>query len=370
MNFFHTHISPRARTLVQEVLESGWVNEGPMTRRFETALAERLGLSRPVALNSGTAALHLALAVAGVGPGDEVVLPAQTFVATGLVVLMQGGKPVFADVDPLTGNLTAAALERALTPRTRVVIPVHWAGYPCDLDELHAVAGGAGSYRGGLAVVEDAAHALGATYRGRPIGAVSRFTAFSFQAIKHLTTGDGGALACLEGEDERQARARRWFGIDRDRSPASILGEREYDLDVVGYKSHMNDLAAAVGLGNLEDFAERLERRRAIAARYRRELAGLPGLRLPPLAPDRTHAYWLFPVLVEKREAFVRALAGRGVPASVVHRRIDRHRLFGGGRSDLPGQAAYDARQISLPVHEGLTERDVETVIAAVRGGW
>src|SRR5262245_5261985 len=149
MDFFHVHVSPRSRELAGEVLASGWLSEGKMTRRFEEDLSSRLGVLHPVALNSGTAALHLGLALAGVGPGDEVILPPQTFVATGLSVLMHGATPVFADVDPLTGNLTPASFERAITPRSRAVLPVHWGGYPCDMDEINTLA-----KKRGLTVVE------------------------------------------------------------------------------------------------------------------------------------------------------------------------------------------------------------------------
>lgn len=365
MDFFHVHVSTRAKALAAEVLESGWLSEGEMVRRFETELTARLGLLNPVTTNSGTAAMHLGLAIAGVGPGDEVILPPQTFVATGLAVLMLGARPVFADVDPRTGNISPPSIERAITLRTRAVLPVHWGGYPCDLDEINALA-----QRHGLAVIEDAAHALGATYRGRPIGAISRMTAFSFQAIKHLTTGDGGALCCALAGDARAAVARRWFGIDRNDSQPSILGERVFDIDTVGYKSHMNNLAAAVGLGNLEDFPERLARRQATARAYREGLHGVPGLRLPRAEEDRTHACWLFTVLAERREDLIRRLAERGIPASVVHRRIDRYRVFGGERRGLEGQASYDRQQVSIPVHEALTDEEVQSIIAAVRSGW
>lgn len=365
MEFFHAHVSPLAIDLATHVLRSGWLSEGEVVRKFEGALASVLGVRNPVAVNSGTAALHLALAVAGVGRGDEVILPPQTFVATGLVVVMQGATPVFADIEPRTGNLSPASVAGKITPRTRAILPVHWGGYPCDLDEINALA-----RERRIAVVEDAAHALGAVYRGQPIGAVSRFTAFSFQAVKHVTAGDGGALACGDDDDARAAIARRWFGIDRARSQPSILGERLYDIDVVGYKYHMNDLAAAVALGNLEDFPSRLLRRQEIGARYRRELADIPGLELLKLEDDRTHAYWLCTVLVERREAFIRALAARGVPASVVHLRIDRNSVFGGVREDLAGQAEFERRQVAVPLHDGLTDDDVERVVSAIRSGW
>ncbi len=365
MDFFHTDIPPRSIELAVEVLRSGWVSEGRMVKQFEEALADRLRLSHPVAVNSGTAALHLALAVAGVGPGDEVILPAQTFIATGLAVLMQGATCVFADVDPQTGNLDPRSVTAAITPRSKAVMPVHWGGYPCDMDEINDVAS---AY--GLVVVEDAAHALGATYRGRPVGAISHFTAFSFQAVKHLTTGDGGAVCSLDARDAEAARVRRWFGIDRARSTPSILGEREFDVSALGYKYHMNDLAAAVGLGAVEEVPARLARRQEIAARFREGLAGVPGLRLVPCAGDRTHAYWFFTVLVERREEFIRRLAREGIPATVVHQRIDRYSIFGGMRDDLPGQAAFSERQVALPVHHGLSDDDVEKIVATVRSGW
>lgn len=365
ISFFHTHVSAEAVERARTALGTGWVSEGPAVKEFEQALADGLGLKGAVALNSGTSALHLALALAGVGPGDEVILPAQTFVATGLVILMQGAVPVFADIDPETGNLSPAGFARKITPRTKAVMPVHWAGYPCDLDEIGALAA-----KHGLAVIEDAAHALGATYRNRTIGAVSRFTAFSFQAIKHLTTGDGGALCCADPEDERQARVRRWFGIDRASSQPSILGERAYDIGAVGYKYHMNDLAAAVGLGNLIDFPQRLLRRQTLGNRYREELAGIPGVKLLRHESDRTHAFWLFTMLVDRREDFIRKLQSAGVPSSVVHLRIDHNSVFGGLRDDLPGQATFNERQIAIPVHEGLTEDDVALIVKTIRSGW
>jgi perosamine synthetase len=365
MDFHHTHVSLKSIELATQVLGSGWVSEGRMVREFESALTTKLGLENPVALNSGTSALHLALVLAGAGPDDEVILPAQTFVATGLAVLMQRATPVFADIDPMTGNILPGSIARKITPRTKAIMPVHWGGYPCDMDEINAIAA-----EHGLAVIEDAAHALGAAYKGKPVGAISSFAAFSFQAIKHLTTGDGGALCCLEENDARQARARRWFGIDRDRDKTSILGERAYDLRQVGYKYHMNDLAAALGLGNLEDFQQRLARRRQIGAFYRERLASIRGLQLLRLDRDRTHAYWLFTVLVERREDFIRTLANHGVPASVVHLRIDRNSVFGGTRDDLVGQQEFNERQVSIPMHEGLSDDDAELVVRTIKGGW
>ncbi len=365
MDFFHTHISPHAIELATATLRSGHVSEGRMVQQFEAELTQRLGLLQPLALNSGTAALHLALAVAGVGPGDEVILPAQTFVATGLAILMQGARPVFADIQLETGNLDPLSIRAKITERTRAVMPVHWGGYPCDMAEMLAL-----GQEYNLAVIEDAAHALGASYQHQPVGALSRFTAFSFQAIKHLTTGDGGALCCRESADYEQARARRWFGIDRLRDTPSLLGERVYNLHEVGYKYHMNDLAAAVGLGNLADFSGQLQRRREIDRRYRDELKSVAGLQLLERKADRESACWIFTLLVEDREQFVRALQSRGVPASVVHQRIDRNAVFGTLNQTLTRQTEFDARQIAIPLHAGLTDDEVGQVISAVQAGW
>ena len=364
ISFFETIVSPQAIELAGAALRSGNVSQGPRVDEFEDVLSREYGLSHPVALNSGTSALHLALVLTGVRAGDEVVLPPQTFVATGQAVLMQQAIPVFADIDPLTGNLLAGSLETVLSERTKAVIAVHWGGYPCDLDALCQVAA-----RHKVVLIEDAAQSLGASHRGRPVGSVSRFTCFSFQAIKHVTCGDGGMLCCADHADAQNARRRRWFGIDRDR-PKTELGDRDGDVDVVGYKYHMNDLAAAVGLGNLAGFRERLARRREIAAAYRQALANVPGLTL--LRSDHAHesACWLFTVLVERREIFARALKGRGIPTSVVDRRIDRYRVFGGTRAALAGQRQFDERQISLPLHSSLSEDDVQQVIAGVRAGW
>ena len=363
--FFHTHIAPEAVERVRAVLESGWVGEGEVVKEFEAALADMLGLANPVTLNSGTAALHLALFLAGVGPGDEVVIPPQTFVATGMAVLMQGAAPVFADIDPETGNMSPDSFSEKVTVRTKAVIPVHWGGLPCDLDPITAVAA-----EHGITVIEDAAHALGATYKGRPIGSISRFTAFSFQAIKHLTTGDGGALCCIAPEDADQARSARWFGIDRASVTRSVVGDRQFEIDAPGFKYHMNNLAAAIGLGNLSDLQARLDRRKETGARYRAELADVPGLALPRLDDGYGHAYWLFTVTVDDRETFALAMRSRRVPTSVVDTRIDAHPVFGGLCSDLPGASWFDARQIALPVHEALTEDDIGRIVAAVQAGW
>ena len=363
--FYHTNISKRASVLATEVIDSTFISAGKTADLFEKKLAMQLGLVNPVTLNSATSALHLALAVAGVKQGDEVILPAQTFIATGLVILMQGAVPVFADIQPDTGNIDPLSVRAKITSRTKAIIPVHWSGYPCDMDEIHAIAG-----EHDIAVIEDAAHAIGAYYKGKPIGSLSRFTAFSFQAIKHLTTGDGGALCCLNEQDYYLTKRRRWFDIDRDHALPSILGEREYDATQVGFKYHMNDIAAAIGLGNLESFAGVLAHHKKLAQLYQEGLKGVPGLQLMNYKKDRESAWWFFQIRVEKRVEFISKLKEKGFPASVVHLRIDKNSVLGGLRDDLPNQHLFNESQVSLPIHCGLTESNVTDIINEVKSGW
>jgi perosamine synthetase len=362
---FRPIVGERAVERVVQTLRGGWIGEGPAVKEFERALAARLGNPHVAAVNSGTAAIQLALLVAGVGPGDEVVTTAQTMIATTQAILAVGAAPVYADVRYGTGNLDPADVAERLTPRTRAIVGVDWGGMPCDWDELSAAA-----RPHGLAVIEDAAQALGATYRGKPVGSVCPLTCFSFQAIKQLTTGDGGLLCVSDAEQLARARRLRWFGIDRDERRPSILGEPEWSVTERGFKFQMNDVAAAMGLGNLEEFDRHQARRRAIVERYRRELGGVAGVGLFDRPADRESADWLFSIHVPRREAFCRMMQSRGIETSVVHLRIDRNPVCGGERATLPVLSRFTQTHVSLPLHPLLTDEEVGRVIDAVRSGW
>ena len=362
---FSTFVHPGAQQRVAAVLASTFLSEGKLVQEFEARLSAELGLRHPAALNSGTSALHLALEVAGVGPGDEVIMAPQTFIASALAVVQVGATPVFADIQYQTGNIDPSDIEHRITARTKAIMAVHWGGYPCDLAEIQAIA-----QRNGLVVVEDAAHSPGATYRGQAIGSISDYTCFSFQAIKHLTTGDGGALCARDPERAREVFRRRWFGIDRARSPVSELGERDYDLIDVGYKYHLSDYAAALGLANLDGFAGRMDVRRARVQQYRDGLRHVPGLTQFAVQPDRESAHWLFGFHVENRLGFVRALQARGIAASVVHDGIDRNTLFGGLRRDLVQQRRFDETHIHVPLHDALTAEQVAYIVDVISEGW
>jgi perosamine synthetase len=365
IDFFNTYVSPRASAAVSAVLKSGMLSEGQVTLEFEQQLSAEFGFKQVTALNSGTSALHLALALFNIGPGDEVIIPAQTFIATGLAVLYCGAKPVFADISYSDGNIDPASVESRITPRTRAIIAVHWAGYPCDMDALKRIADA-----NGIRLIEDAAHALGAIYRDRPIGNISDVTCYSFQAIKHLTTGDGGAVTVTDEALHHTVRRLKWFGIDRHAAGVSELGEREYNLGEVGFKYHMCNYNAALGLANLEGYHQRLSHRQRIAEIYRSGLNGISGVQVFETEADRRSAHWLFGLHVQKRLEFIRKLKEHGIPASVVHQRIDRHAIFGGIDRRLVSQERFDDTQIHIPIHDRITAEDAERIVSVIKQGW
>ncbi len=362
---FNTFVDKLAFSKLQSVLESTFLSEGKLVKDFENELSKQIGLSNIVALNSGTSALHLATVLAQIGEGDEVIVPAQTFVATGLVVLQQRAKVIFADIDYDTGNISLESIKEKLTSKTKAIILVHWGGYPCDLDEINNFA-----KEQNLIVIEDAAHALGATYKNRAIGSISNYTCFSFQAIKHLTTGDGGALCSHDFNKYEESIVRRWFGIDRSNSQLSHLGERIYDIKDVGYKYHLNDYAAALGLANLESFTQRLKDRINIADFYFQNLVNISGINLFKYNSDRQSSYWLFGFHVEKRDAFISALKENGVSASVVHMGIDHNSIFGGFDESLINQRRFDNTQIHIPIHDEVNLEKAQYIVDVIKKGW
>jgi perosamine synthetase len=365
VRMFIPYVSKSAVERVSNTLQSGYIGEGPVVADFEKGFNTLIGTRYSLALSSCTAALHLALAVCNVGPGDEVITTAQTMAATSHTVLAHYAKPVYADIQYLTGNIDPQDIEHRITARTKAIVAVHWAGYPCDMEKILVIAG-----KHKIAVIEDAAHAIGAIYKGIPVGTISPFTCFSFQAVKHITTGDGGMLCCTQEAAYHKARRLRWYGIDRKNRKPSELGEPIWDMAETGYKYHMNDIAASMGVEHLRELSDILERRRLIARIYRQELKDVPGITLFESRDDRKSAYWLFTIHVDNRLEFVRMLKSRGVEASVVHLRIDANTVFGPLREDLVNLGRFNKSQISIPVHNMLTDKDVEHIIRSIKGGW
>jgi len=361
MNLFDTYVDEESKRLVSEVLNSGYLNQGKMVDTLESKLESELWFKNPLTINSCSNSLYLALLLAGVKEGDEVILPPQTFIATGLAILWHKAIPVFADVDS-NGNLSPVDFYRKITPKTKAVIPVHWSGIPCEMDLIWEVA-----QNKGIKVIEDAAHALGAWYKSTPIGgcAYSDFCCFSLQAIKTLTAGDGGILCCRSDEDKERGVRLRWFGIDKKNVQRGPTGDRLMNPQEIGYKFHMNDVAAAIALGNLKTLKERVNKQRENASIYLNRLKDYPIVL--PIIRDCDPAYWFFQLKISNRDYFVSQLREKGIPASTVDRRIDNLDLFKKYKTELSITNYYDNFQFAVPCHSQLTTNEVIKVIDTIK---
>jgi len=357
-------------------LEGGWLSTGPRVRRFEEAFAAYVGAPHAIALNSCTAGLHLSLLAAGVGPGDEVITTPLTFCATANVIIHAGATPVFADIDPTTGNLDPAAVDAAITPRTRAVIPVHYAGRPVEVGAFQALA-----RRRNLALVEDAAHCVEGVADGRKIGTTADFTCFSFYATKNLTTGEGGMVTTASAEAAELMRVASLHGMSRDAwSRYQQVGPTRYDVVLPGFKYNMTDLQAALGLHQLAALGERHARRVQISQRYDEALAGLPIGTFVAVPPASVHARHLYTILVDpqssglSRDDLAELLAASGIASSVHFPAVHLHRYyaerFGFVRGQFPHAERIADTVLSLPLSPALTDRQVEAVIRAVRSAF
>ncbi|MDD3827892.1 MAG: DegT/DnrJ/EryC1/StrS aminotransferase family protein [Anaerolineae bacterium] len=361
---------------VVDSLRSGWLTSGPKVRRLEGELAAYLGARHALAVSSCTAALHIALTALGIGPGDEVVVPTMTFCSTANVVVHLGARPVLVDVGPDL-NVTPEAIEAALTPHTRAIVPVHYGGQPCDLEAIHALAA-----RHGLPIVEDAAHAIGARYRDQKIGsdalaAPRSITCFSFYAIKNMTTGEGGAIATADDGLAETMRLLTLHGMSRDAwKRYTGSGSWYYEVVLPGYKDNMTDIQAALGIHQLQKLEGFIETRRRYARLYDEAFVDLPEVKVPIVRPGRCHVYHLYPILLSlerlaiERAQFIEELRARGIGTSVhfvpVHLHPFYARQFGYRPGDLPCAEALYSRLISLPLYPAMSVTDVADVIHAV----
>jgi perosamine synthetase len=352
---FKVSMDPTVVSKLGPTLMSGYVAQGPRVDEFEDRLTTYMG-SRPITVNSGTSALTLALRLAGVGPGDKVVTTPMTCSATNLPILAAGAEPVWADIDPRTGLIDPASVSRRIDDygdRVKAIMAVDWGGQPADYDRLFGSA-----FNFNIPIIEDAAHAFGASYKGSPIGSIASYTCFSFQAIKHLTTGDGGAVTTSRG-DQRRARTLRWFGIDREAQTKEFRGE--VDIEEWGYKFHMNDIAATIGLANLSIIDGILASHISNAMVY----DGGLDKRFTRTTPDYEHigAWWIYTLLLPDRgtrDRFKVYMNQNGVQVSQVHWRNDTLSVFKPyRRDDLPGVDEFSDRMICLPAYAGVNVREV-----------
>ncbi len=361
---FYPHMPESAAAAVKDVLESRWIGQGPKVEEFEQKFSSLICSGIPtLAVGSGTDALHLAYLMAGIKAGDEVIVPVFTCTATNIPLLYIGATPVFADIDPLTMNIDVEHVRRLVNEKTKAIVCVHYAGLPCDMDELKAIA-----TEFNIPIIEDAAHAVGASYKGTPVGAISDFTMFSFQAIKHITTGDGGMVSFKSAELSELGKRLRWFGIDRK---SKQLGIWENDIKEVGYKYQMTDIAAAIGLSGLSEFAETLSLRKNLLQQYETGFDGFADVRfLGKSKSDRVHAAWMCTIAVDGRRELQKKLLSAGIESNQVHYRNDRYSIFGSRRDDLPNMDDMEEKYLVVPLHTKMTPEDVDRVINTIRSGW
>jgi perosamine synthetase len=357
---------------VVDVLRGDWLTTGPMVERFEEVFAQQTGAAQAVALSSGTAALHAAMFALGIGPGDQVIVPATTFAATANSVVFQGATPVFADVDPDTLLLGPAQVEACLTRRTKAVVAVDYAGQPCDYRALRKLA-----QQHRLDLVADAAHSLGASDAGRPVGGLAKLSAFSLHAVKAITTGEGGMVTTDDAHLAERMRCFRNHGFTHDHKQRAEVGSWHYEMCELGYNYRLSDFQCALGLSQLSRLATWIARRQEIARQYDRALAGVPGVRPLRTRPDVSHARHLYVVRLDSavfgidRAQVFEALHARQIGVGVHYIPVHLHPFYRERFATRPGmcpaaEAAYE-EILSLPIFPAMTDRDVAHVVEAVR---
>ena len=359
---------------VLSCLQSSWLGTGPKVARFEAEFKAYKGASHTVALNSCTAALHLSILAAGIGPGDEVITTPLTFCATVNAIIHAGATPVLADVDPVTMNIDPAAVAQKITVRTRAILPVHFAGRPCDMDALTQLA-----HEHGLRIIEDCAHAVEAEYRGRKTGTLGDFGCFSFYATKNVTAGEGGMVVTRTEEDAARIKILALHGMSKDAwKRFGDEGYKHYYVVECGFKYNMMDLQAAIGIHQLERVESNWERRRDLWQHYDRAFGDLPVTRPAPPAPDTRHSHHLYTLLIDHertgltRDQFLDEMTRRNIGVGVHYLSVPEHpyyqRTFQWRPEDYPHAMRIGRQTVSLPLSPKLTGADVEDVVRAVRG--
>ena len=343
--------SPDAPQRVSEVLGSDYIGQGSVVEEFEAKL-ESVGLVNPITVNSGTAALTLAMKLVGLGTSDEVISTPMTCLATNAPLAHCGSKIVWADVHPITGLIDPKDVQKKITPKTKAIVAVDYGGRPCDYDALRQL---------GLPIIEDAAHAVMTTYKGKHIAeSGGDYVCFSFQAIKHLTTGDGGCLVCRSSVERTRAKLLRWYGFDRDQKESFRCGQ---DVVEVGQKWHMNDINAAIGLGNLKHLREIVACHKSNAEFFCDNIYN-SNVVVPLYSKDSS--YWIFIVLSDDIQSLSRHLSDNGIMSSPVHQRNDVYTAFRAFRSHLKNMDVFFSRQLAVPVGWWVGEQERERIVDAI----
>ena len=344
---------------LEEILYSGYIAEGQAVYDFEDKFKNYIGNEYCLSVNSGTSALHLALDLIGVGKGDEVISTPMTAEPTNTSIAMVGAKVVWADVNHNNGLISPKSIEEQITERTKAIIVVHYAGMVCDMDELNKI-----SNKYNIPIIEDAAHAMGSKYNGKMIGCNSPFTIFSLQAIKQMTTVDGGFLCVKNLEHYNKARIKRWFGLDKK------VSRLQNDIKEVGYKYAMNNVNATIGLVQMMFLDEIISKYISNGKYYDNSLKGISGINLVDYSPNTEPSYWLYTMRVEKRENFIKMMESNGIAASPLHHRNDSHSLFSESKRILPNMDKFYNEFIHIPCGWWVAKEDRERIVELIKKGW
>jgi dTDP-4-amino-4,6-dideoxygalactose transaminase len=360
---FHPYIPKKAIEYVSDTLKSRWIGEGPKVKIFEKKFKKFFNIKGEcIAVGSGTDALHLAYILAGIKKGDEVLAPLFTCTATNIPLLYIGAKIKFVDIDPKTLNVSIADLKKKISKKTKAIVCVHYAGIPCDMDEIKTIA-----KKYNAKVIEDAAHALGSKYNKKYIGNLSDFTIFSFQSIKQLTTSDGGMLIFQDKSLEKLAKRLRWFGIDRDKKQNGIW---ENDIKEVGFKYQMTDIAASLGLAGLEEYKFTSNFRKKLFNQYIKNLKNYKKVTiLNDFNSKKNISPWLFTIAVNNRKKLEKKLRRFGIESGQTHYRNDRYKIFK-CRDKFKNMDLIDDKYLVLPLHNKVSIKEVNKICKIIKSGW
>ena len=344
---------------LEEILYSGYIATGQAVYDFENQFRSYIGNRNMISVHSGTDALHLAYILAGIKPGDEVISTPMTAEPTNTSIKMVGAKIVWGDVDPSNGLLDPKSVRTLITEKTKAIVLVHYAGMVCDMDEFNKI-----SEEFNIPVIEDAAHALGSRYNGKMIGNNSPYTVFSLQAIKHLTTVDGGFLAMKTDRQMERAMRLRWFGLSKDKS------RLENDITEVGYKYAMNNVNATIGSVQMKFINENINRYITNGKAYDKALKGVPGVRLVKYNQHTEPSYWLYTMRVENRADFIRMMEAAGITASPLHHRSDTHTIFNESRRELPQMEEWYSSFVHIPCGWWVDDAARDRIVELIKKGW
>ncbi len=344
---------------LEKILYSGYIAQGEAVNLFEAEFAKYIGNKNCLSVNSGTSALHVALILAGVKRGDEVISTPLTAEPTNTVISQTGAKIVWGDIDLNTGNLCPDSVERKITNKTKAIMAVDYAGIPINIKRFQEI-----EEKYGIPIIQDSAHALGASYNGKKLGNHFKYTTFSFQAIKHMTTIDGGMVCIKDDKEYEKAKLIRWFGIEKG------VSRLENNIHIQGYKYHMNNVNATIGLVQLESLNNTIDTYIDNGKYFDKELKGVAGLELMNYYQNSQPSYWLYTLKVERRGDFINMMSENGIMASELHKRNDVHAIFSSSKCELPNVDKFDQTWVHIPCGWWVTPKDRKKIVDCIKKGW